>query len=577
MNADQHQIPAQVRRMLADAQLSALQLASALKIAARKRPRSALALLTFMLFVIVIVIASAATRSSVDSFSSRVWSNHFSHDAGVIARIVALSRVDTSGFRPVQSVIYNKTGRLKPRGNPHSQAGQTELLVGRLLPGKRNGTYFELASHLAFDFSNTFDLERALGWNGVCVEANPQYLEELIQRRCRLLYGVAGKEHNEKVEFVYTNDPGLEGILGPTMDNKQVQSNAFFVQTMRAVPLGMLLDYAQMPSVIDYFSFDVEGAEDFVLDERFPFDRYTFLVITIERPKQVLVELLERNRYRLLRLCASFGETVFVHETLPNFQQIMDELYEVPNTATVNDTWCRAQLAHTMTKMDLLQPNWVGHESGYRSFSMHVGFAEEPRAQNKSAAVAMLPFAQLANAGDRGSKVFVDADVFSDQKAATVLPEEFGWAGICVPADCTQPDVWKVANLKCAVYCHSGCPASGCELGLNSLLADANAPQWLGYLALPLDLRVLGSRALAESLFDTYKFEFVSRAKQDYRKPLPNPQKKYSWRVKRRGKAPREEVPIDRLVGDFGTLLQMYGYQAMESTATHDIWRLKKQ
>lgn len=46
----------------------------------------------------------------------------------------------------------------------------------------------------------------------------------------------------------------------------------------------------------------------------FPFDRYVFKILTIERPKAELVELLQQNGYERLCEIATFGETLWVHQ-----------------------------------------------------------------------------------------------------------------------------------------------------------------------------------------------------------------------------------------------------------------------
>ena len=57
--------------------------------------------------------------------------------------------------------------------------------------------------------------------------------------------------------------------------------------TLPTKTLEQILDQINAPDVIDYLSIDVEGAEERILG-RFPFDRYTFTTITIERPSASL-------------------------------------------------------------------------------------------------------------------------------------------------------------------------------------------------------------------------------------------------------------------------------------------------
>jgi hypothetical protein len=67
--------------------------------------------------------------------------------------------------------------------------------------------------------------------------------------------------------------------------------------------------------VIDYLSLDCEGAETLVLNDEFPFDRYQFTVMTIERPDDTLTKRLESHGYQQLRRLTSWGETLWAHQS----------------------------------------------------------------------------------------------------------------------------------------------------------------------------------------------------------------------------------------------------------------------
>ena len=60
----------------------------------------------------------------------------------------------------------------------------------------------------------------------------------------------------------------------------------------------------------------IEGAEDLVM-EGFPFDKYRFTIITLERPSKALTDLLTRNGYQFLRLLKkNSGDTLWVHKSM---------------------------------------------------------------------------------------------------------------------------------------------------------------------------------------------------------------------------------------------------------------------
>ncbi len=56
------------------------------------------------------------------------------------------------------------------------------------------------------------------------------------------------------------------------------------VKTYDTVSLDNVFRDLSVPSVIDYMSFDIEGAEEWLF-ETFPWDKYIILVLTVERPK----------------------------------------------------------------------------------------------------------------------------------------------------------------------------------------------------------------------------------------------------------------------------------------------------
>ena len=56
--------------------------------------------------------------------------------------------------------------------------------------------------------------------------------------------------------------------------------------------------------------------------EKFPFHKYTFLVITVERPKG-LRTLLEQNDYTYVRDHGHYGDEMYIHKSIPNYSEIM--------------------------------------------------------------------------------------------------------------------------------------------------------------------------------------------------------------------------------------------------------------
>ncbi len=116
----------------------------------------------------------------------------------------------------------------------------------------------------------------------------------------------------EQVHFQYSGD-ALGGIVGTNFDNTDYNSAV----PVHAVTLEDVFRKFQVPSVIDYMSLDVEGAEEFIM-KHFPLHLYTISILTIERPKPGLVTLLEAHGYKQIGTLSFFGETVWINKHIEN-------------------------------------------------------------------------------------------------------------------------------------------------------------------------------------------------------------------------------------------------------------------
>jgi hypothetical protein len=170
----------------------------------------------------------------------------------------------------------------------YSQVGQDVTLLS-IFENKTDGFFVDLASNDAQHLSNTLALENHLGWQGLCIEPNPQYHPAYSQRSCTLVDAVAGRTDNEQISFFL--DGSLGGISGFDKTLAKNQKGTLF----QTVSLESIFDKMNVPQVINYMSLDVEGAELYVMST-FPFHKYRFDVITVERPKKLRV-LLEKNDY----------------------------------------------------------------------------------------------------------------------------------------------------------------------------------------------------------------------------------------------------------------------------------------
>ena len=201
-----------------------------------------------------------------------------------------------------------------------SQLGQ-DRTVFHLFKGKTGGFFVDLAANDAVILSNTLTLEQQYEWSGICMEANPKYFEKLYHRKCQLVQAAVGRVDNERMDFNFLNEFG--GFVGSSFDNKA--GNGGVVKTHATVSLQHVFSDLSVPEVIDYMSLDIEGAEEWVF-ETFPWDMYTILVLTVERPKDKLKQLLSLHGYTYVCDHGDWGDQLWMHSTFPEMNATIGSL-----------------------------------------------------------------------------------------------------------------------------------------------------------------------------------------------------------------------------------------------------------
>lgn len=176
----------------------------------------------------------------------------------------------------------------------YAQAGQDQWVIRDVFDYKTGGFFVDIGAFDGIRLSNTYRLEKDLGWSGLCIEAEPDTFEQLKRnRRCLCVNACVGPEGGS-VKFATGRGP---------------DSGAFTVATrhhtggvnlmMKTLPIDRILDDAGVPETIDYLTLDVEGMEEEVM-KNFPFHNRRFLCATIERPSRALRMLLADQGYCLV-------------------------------------------------------------------------------------------------------------------------------------------------------------------------------------------------------------------------------------------------------------------------------------
>lgn len=192
---------------------------------------------------------------------------------------------------------------------------------------KKNGFYVELGANDGVKQSNTLVLEKYLGWSGVLIEPHPETFLQLNKNRksSNFFANVACIDFGyteSLVDLFYSGLMTIQSNLkidnpnyyGHSQKGKNyLDSQEVYKFSAKALTLDSILKSAGAPSIIDFLSLDVEGAELQVL-EGINHQRYRFQVILIET-KQIceLENYLESKYYKRVDK-VSHHDYVFINQ-----------------------------------------------------------------------------------------------------------------------------------------------------------------------------------------------------------------------------------------------------------------------
>jgi FkbM family methyltransferase len=205
----------------------------------------------------------------------------------------------------VQSAVYISTfGKVKFRGNYFQDA-----IAYLYLKEKKNGFYIDIGANDGITVSNTYALEQ-MGWNGVCIEPQPDIFNKLRRFRKCDCYNVAlSSVSGENIEFIKSKDANaLSGFdEGLTDEHKKAIFGGAFerIKVTTKTFDNIMKNYAGMKT-IDFISLDVEGYELPIL-QSINFSEYSFQFITVEENGHgnEINALLSKNGYKFLMRAGS--------------------------------------------------------------------------------------------------------------------------------------------------------------------------------------------------------------------------------------------------------------------------------
>lgn len=158
------------------------------------------------------------------------------------------------------------------------------------------GFYVELGANDGVSQSNSFYFELKRNWRGVLIEPSPHKFllckENRSAKNAIFCNACVDFDYDQKyVDIQYANLMSISKNLDLDLEDKQAhiekgkqflnENENVFEFGAVAKPLTELLDASEAPSLIDFLSLDVEGAELSVL-KGIDFNRYNFRYMLIE-------------------------------------------------------------------------------------------------------------------------------------------------------------------------------------------------------------------------------------------------------------------------------------------------------
>lgn len=204
-------------------------------------------------------------------------------------------------------------------GRSRSQYGQDVFVLSEIgFP--RRGFFVEFGAHDGVKFSNTYLLEKELGWTGILAEpARSCHASLAANRSCIIETNCVWKESGTSKPFREEHRgmcSSLDG-LERAARSKRARDGSATVYDVQTISLQEMLAKHGAPPVIDYVSIDTEGSELDIL-EAFDFSAYTFRTMTCEHnydpfTREAIHDLLTRHGYVRLYQHISMCDDWYVH------------------------------------------------------------------------------------------------------------------------------------------------------------------------------------------------------------------------------------------------------------------------
>ena len=174
----------------------------------------------------------------------------------------------------------------------YSQCDQDLVVLGIFAKNKLSkGRYIDIGAHDGVSLSNTKIFEE-IGWDGVCIEPNPDVFKLLMKNRRSINLNVAISDKNGTADFIKINGKsemlsGIADFMSESHEKRIKSENSqnggdsekIVVKTRNI--MGIIDEYFT-DRHIDFMSIDVEGGE-FKILKSIDFEKYVIDLLVVEK------------------------------------------------------------------------------------------------------------------------------------------------------------------------------------------------------------------------------------------------------------------------------------------------------
>jgi FkbM family methyltransferase len=172
----------------------------------------------------------------------------------------------------------------------YSQFKQDQFVNENFFKNKKDGFFVDIGAHNGITFSNSLFFEK-LGWQGICVEPNPEIYKTLIaNRNCQCFELAVSDKIGFSSFFQITSD--IDMLSGLTEEFTEQAINRIRSEMHKdpkafnniRVKTDIFENIVNKTTKIDFLSLDTEGNELKIL-KTIDFNKYDIQVISVENNK----------------------------------------------------------------------------------------------------------------------------------------------------------------------------------------------------------------------------------------------------------------------------------------------------